>query len=142
MSFAGIERLKPKELKMLGKRKSIRLDIGEGLASIRANLLADPQQIDRKKLMFCDTKQRTYRGFSLPVWLKRGYELYRIRNFLIEWDEPTKTFRLVPKVSLRQVTAATAQNKNKFKWLVDEKLVTHKIFDVGRIGDDNVDNTD
>ncbi len=120
----------------LGERKSIRLESNDGLATIRANLLADPQQTSRRKLMFGKSTGITYANFSLPVWLKRGYELYRVRNSIIEWDSTSRTFRLVPKVTMDTLVATSDVTKNKFKWLVDETLVTLKNRDLGDISND------
>lgn len=113
----------------LGERKSIRLDCSDGLADIRANLLDDPTQVKRSRLML----NNNFAWFSLPVWLKRGYELYRVRNSIIEWDSASRTFKLVPKVSIDTLAANHDGSKNKFRWLVDETLISAKTLDLGDI---------
>lgn len=112
------------------ERKSIILNCNVGLKEIKANLLSDPDQVKHTKLMFTD---QNYRRYCLNVWLKRGYELYRVRNRVIEWDRESLTFRLVPKVTIDTLVATTNVTKNKFKWLVDETLVGTKTLDLGNI---------
>lgn len=117
----------------LGKRKSIRLYCGEGLVDIRANLLHDPQQVKWTRLMFVKGEI-----FSLPSLLKRGYELYRVRGGIIEWDSASRTFKLVPKVPIDTLVATTNVTKNKFLWLVDETFVTTKTRDLGSISSNDM----